>query len=341
MTKKDDSSTLDSIWPDGEKEKAQQRYEWGRRHELMLAFGDRLQVIEDPHRTKSDDFSGGRDLVGREVTLVGFAVRARSRTQARTKGVQPGYYLERSYAYVNDRGTVRMARTHLLRFPEAVWQERLEQHRATLPVLPEPEPEFVAELLDTGFWEGDLITIKFRRFVPSLKKVPLGTFREHPDAVMIAGTRYQFFKGAVDNIGAEPKFSVTSHLSRIEEGEYFAFELELVARGNLWREAHSEPLVFHDLAEEALFFLHQAKYVGEVRIRVNSSAELELASNQAREMIRQGKGHAFRWGWDLSSCGTDDGCVIYEFQNEELGARLRAATLEQGFRIPGDERPSS
>lgn len=318
--------------------RARQRDEWRRRHVLMLTFGDTLHVIEDRLQSKSYDGFNNHDLVGREVTLVGFAVRAWPRTRARIEGGRPGYYLDRSHAYVKDRGTVRRVPTRLLRFPEAVWQERLEQHRATIPALPEPEPEFVGELPDTGFWEGDLVTIKPLRYLPPLKKVPFGTFPEHPEAVMIAGARYQHFRDVVDHMGAEPTFSVTSHLSQIREGEYLTFQLNLVARGNLWREAHGEPLVFHDLAEEALFFLHQAKVVGEVRIRVNSSAELELASNQAREMIRLGRGHAFRWGWDLSGCGTDDSCVIYEFQSAELGARLRTATLEQGFRIPGDER---
>ncbi len=55
MANENTRSALDGVWPEGEKGKARQRYEWGRRHELMLTFSDRLQVIADPHRMKSDD----------------------------------------------------------------------------------------------------------------------------------------------------------------------------------------------------------------------------------------------------------------------------------------------
>lgn len=342
MTKMDDRSALDDkAHLDILEAIEQRRKEWRRRHELMLSIGDTVHVIDDPRRVMSDALFSDRDLVGRTVVVVGFAVRARSRARSRIEGGQPGYYLDKSRAYVGDRGTVRKTPTRLLRFPEATWQERLGQHRATLPLLPEPKPEFVCELPDTGIWEGDLVTIKpeTMRLRPLLK-VPFGTFAEHPEAVMIASVRYQHFRDVddVDHIGAEPKFAVTHHLGSDSEGAYNAFELTLVSRGNPWREAHGKPLVFHDLAEEALYFFHQAKPVGEIRIRTNNSAECERAGNQAYELINRGKGHAYRWSWDLSSCGTDDGCVIYEFPNADLGARLRTATLEQGFRIPGDER---
>lgn len=127
---------------------------------------------------------------------------------------------------------------------------------------------------------------------------------------------------------------LAERLGRKTERWHSARDLRLVCRGNLWRQAHGEPLLFDDLAEEALFFVGEAVSVPVRAPYWDINAQLAAAL----EAVRRGEAHGLRYSWEYIDGSSDPSWDAYRYPDADLGARLAKATLEEGFRIPGDER---
>ncbi len=171
----------------------------------------------------------------------------------------------------------------------------------------------VGDLPETKFCELDIVKI-VSHFGKPQPTVEIG---------MITNIRYN-----------DPHSQFAYGIQRLTEdgaetgGSYYAIseeDLELVERGNLWKELNGDPLTFKDINEEASF---------------------EKGRGRAKEVRNPANG-LYKWSLDELLTAIENGIVDaltvsqvpfsqrmsdhgYKFDNADLGARLRAETLK-GF----------
>ena len=290
-------------------------------------MGDRVTFV----KPKPPRLPGHDDVLvplGEEAVVARFGIRAVPR-QFPQGPLAPGFYLDRRHVFVRWRGTVRTVIAPGLRLPEVTWQTRYVAHAKAFPDTHAIPCERVADLPDGPFWEGDLVAPE-RGFLEGLRP---DTFRGHACAYGIEAIQYSDPPHILP-MNHAPYVSLAERLGRKTERRFSAGCLRLVRRGNLWRQAHGEPLAFDDLAEEALFFLGQA-----VRVAVQPAPlAIEVQRLAALDAVRRGEAHGVRYSWDFSGWGADEEWTAYRYPNADLGARIARATIEEGFQIPGDER---
>jgi len=216
---------------------------------LLMRPGDR--VVATCH--SETDSMGVPGFANKEGMIAGFGERSFGRT--RCFGVKPGVYRDLSSPQIvfdadkkkkryripshfvrlldPAREALRDRSAHLL--PDSAWRARVEKN-------------FLRDLPETPFWEGDLVL------------VPTGGFRMVHRTIAIidhdalATSRYP---------SSEKAFGVAEHIADSPEHWCSANELSLVQRGNVHRRHRGELLVFptgDELVEEAALAITVGAY---------------------------------------------------------------------------------
>lgn len=170
----------------------------------------------------------------------------------------------------------------------------------------------VGDLPETKFYELDIVRTKF----PDTERTGLRTrvaavqwgWEKHPNQV---GNVYQ-----IDWVDENGEYAGMGH-TYMNDGD-----LELVERGNLWKEFHGEPLVFKSLKEEIAFARGTGRYK---EIRNPASNLYSWTGREAIEAVRSGIADGFTMSG--SFFGLSPRPSLYKFENRDLGERVRQTTI--------------
>lgn len=262
---------------------------------------------------------------GTKATILGFSEIHYGRLG--NFGFKPGVYVNRAWVKV--------------RLPDGKeyceWSGRLEltdkdEHERRLAAfrkLQQEQPdnwqskEFLRELPETPFWEGDFVRTHGRSAVTSVySEMP----PDHDPAVFqIIGIDYHYLTERTQIGTKYPAYKISSKLGAGWNTSASEDEMVLVKRGPVWKFFHNEPITFGDIKEEAQFF-ESLGHTEEVRNPANnlyswSKEEVLLA-------IKSGLVHGFSVGSGFF--GNGPSINAKRFKNEDLGRRVAQATLE-GF----------
>lgn len=173
----------------------------------------------------------------------------------------------------------------------------------------------VGDLPETAFWEGDTVLITNGRFDDE--------YRQNLHT-QITGIEWYWDNRPyrvrwIDPVTGKDAGCGTSYINEAD--------LSLIARGNVWREAHGEPLIFRDIREEAAY----ASGTGRTEEVRNPANELySWTKDEALVAIK----HNIADGFSLSAgfFGSGTSINVIRFTDRDLGERIRAETLN-GFGV--------
>lgn len=239
--------------------------------------------------------------------------------------------------------------------------------RITLP------KERVADLPQTLFYAGDVVMISMmtyhkglrslyknnedasKRPPPHLNKLRVmdATFSssEHLSGFArheVVDGSYQQVRGVcLCNIQPEGRWDTYGCLV---EGPVAETHLDLKERGPVWKRLHNEPATFDTLVEEVNFSMLYGEYEAltpmphcEVGTGYRSPVEYPLSFEEALIRIKKGEGHGMMCAVDENDKAAVEHAVLIRFPNEDLGQRVRRATLEDRFfvwKAPYEPTPS-
>lgn len=245
-------------------------------------------------------------------------------------GNKPGVYVNRCWVKLRlQNGNEHTEYSGRLELVDKVEYARrlaeLHQFQAANPGEP-PKSEFLRDLPESQFWEGDLVRVHNRLGIPiSL----VGSSPDSdPNIFMVVSVDYDRISEEAKMIGRSyqaydisPKAGAGWRISVSKE------ELTLVERGRVWKHYNNEPISFSDIKEEASFF-DSLGHTDEVRNPVNSL--YCWTKEQVLDAIREGTVHGFSVASGFF--GAAPSIRAIRFRNEDLGRRVAKATLE-GFKI--------
>ncbi len=166
--------------------------------------------------------------------------------------------------------------------------------------------ERIGDLPETKFWELDIVSWKGKRYrIHSISYNGWGPEKRHCYSMEEVDENNVYKRNG--SLTVEPR------------------ELILIERGNVWREGHGEPLVFHSLEEEIRFAINMGR-ANEVRNPKNDlySWSLEEVLQAIRDDIVDG----FTGSTGLFS--DQKRLSARRFEDRNLGERIRQKTLD-GF----------
>ncbi len=217
--------------------------------------------------------------------------------------------------------------------------------------LPQPHylvGERMCDLPETYLWEGDTVRIsKVYAKGRSVRQLASEQIPGHPDAFRIMHVRFSRGTDLRESMNNEPHFSLTNRLFQYglttEEGQgrdsYWPESgLELVERGNLWRQFQGQPLVFGDLQEEATFFAFTRAFdeVTPQRVYNQYGERMDedfISLEEARRLVQDGRGHGIVADFFEKEKALIESHIVLRFHDESLGQRVARATLDNGFFI--------
>lgn len=192
------------------------------------------------------------------------------------------------------------------------------------------EDKFLRDLPETKFWEGDYVLVYDTSGVTSISAPNISSedFEsiqegEKPqNQLMVVGINWHWGKK-----GDSWTYSVSDNFDAGWNTYATEGNMELMARGNVWKYSHDESLSFGDLMEEASFF----KMMGQVESVRNPANDLyKWTKDEVLGAIKEGTVDAFTLGIiPLTSIKSID---AMRFNDRDLGERVREKTLA-GFNI--------
>jgi len=112
--------------------------------------------------------------------------------------------------------------------------------------------EFLRELPETPFWEGDFVRVHGRSVVTSgYNEVPP---ERDPDVFQVIGIDYNHLDGKTQIGTRYPAYSISDGLGSGWHASASEDNMTLVERGPVWKFYHGERPSFRDIKEEAYFF---------------------------------------------------------------------------------------
>lgn len=303
---------------------------WRLRH--LLRAGDAVTVLDNDESWRDRSYSLGRNHpTGATGVVVGFSVKSIGRFAYWWSTLKPGMYIDNEWVFVRiGESEVRHLRARHLQLQQDVLDIRLAEHRILQPDYSFVPGPFLRDLPETMFWEGDLVRLKDWKNIKEPGFAP-GSFQRHPDAYTVGSISWIRNRGDItETFDAYPKYTLEDRFYLKSASAYMDFQMELVERGNVWRLAHGEQPIFEDLAEEAIFHLLTRR----TKIIKRTFGGHEVARNV---LEGQSRGHGLRYWYEFEGWSSDYGFEVIEFQDEDLAARLRKATLEEGFLIPSKD----
>jgi len=172
----------------------------------------------------------------------------------------------------------------------------------------------IGDLPETKFWEGDIVKREFHDS-SELNRMRISSIQWHWDKDD-RGWCYNVEWVNEDNTYAR-RGSMYLH----------DYELELIERGNVWREAHNQPLYFNNFEEEVTFERLVGRYE---EVRNPKSKLYSWTKDEVLIAIKDGIVDGFSMPEGLF--GGERKIQTLRLKNRELGEKLRESTLK-GFGI--------
>lgn len=261
---------------------------------------------------------------GTRATVLGFSEIAWGRLGS--CGKQPGIYRNRAWCRIQlEDGSEHTEHTGRLDLVDSDdYKHRVDEWREAGGLNSHGEKQdFIRNLPDTPFWEGDLV----RRVEQSHMGVVTIIGPDKPgdlEIFTIVGIQYDRLDYIRNEGSPWPAYDISDKLGSCWRTSAPAHELVLVERGPVWKHFHNEIINFADLMEEANFYRMLGHY-DEVRNPANDlfswTLEEVLCAIKARTV------HGICVSQSLFGSGTSVQAIKYH--NEELGRRVATATLQE------------
>ncbi len=277
-------------------------------------------------RIGPDDRAGGYDPCpdGTEATVTGFEETLVPRL--RHWGQKPGVYRNRAQArlrFADGAEQVIASRCLSLadRGEEARRQETLlgpDAEKATR------QPDFLRDLPDTPFWEGDYVRFlhpRMRNAFPYLKPPgrPYG-------CAQVSLINYGWHGDPASPTGKSDMYSISAGLQGGASVIVAERSLGLVERGPVWKHFHGERIRFADLREEAEFYA----LLGLVTEVANPRSGIyDWTFKGLLGAIREGLVDGLMGGFRLDPSGPAKGehLTALRYHDRDLGRRVAQAML--------------
>jgi len=283
-----------------------------------LKIGDEV-VITIPKDSREWGYNPCPD--GTVAVVRGFATIPYGRLS--NFGHKPGIYVNREWVTVEFSD----GRTHsewvgrMDLVDKAEYQKRVAAFRKLQKSNPNywrDSKDFIEELPETPFWEGDVVEVTNPKLIQMTKGYP---------SIVVVSIEYSQLNDKTNNGSKWPAYRISDKLMA---GWYtYASEddLKLLERGDIWKYYHKQPISFENIQKEAEFF-SMLGHTDEVR---NPANELySWTKDQVLEAIQNGLVHGFAMASGFF--GTSPRVTAIRFRDEELGKRVASATLE-GFAL--------
>ena len=301
----------------------------------LLEVGDNV-IVTIPEDNRSWGYNPVPD--GSVGKVTGFGEISYSHTQS--FGQEPGVYENKCWVDISfkDGSTHNISNCFLEMKDKKEYDKRLKVFRKRQ----EEEGYYfgdknkLRDLPETPFWEGDFVHAKQRGQLIVVTDANVfdssgNVAKEHVDIDTFVVCRIDYnWLGRFCNDGVTPypAYSISSSMSGGWSTSCREDEMTLVARGNVWKYYHGEPITFKDLKEEADFY----RMIGKTKeVRNPKSMLYSWILEEALEAIKKGIAHGFTMGGSFF-CTDQNRISVLRFENEEVGKRVALATLE-GFNI--------
>lgn len=284
--------------------------------EKLMRVGDEV-VITIPQENREWGYNPCPD--GTKAKIFGFSEIYYGRLD--NCGLKPGVYVNRMWVKLRlpDGSEYTEFSDRLELTDKSEYERRLSEFRKRQQENPDSRQtnEFLRELPETPFWEGDFIRMRDR-------SASVLTERD-PDILQIIGIDYRYLIKKTDTRKKYSAYKISDKLGSGWHTFASADEMILVKRGPVWKFYHDKPITFGDIKEEANFF-ERLGHTEEIQNPANGL--YEWTKEEVLEAIQNGLVH----GFSVSSGFFGNGPSIRakRFRNEELGRRVAKATLE-GF----------
>ncbi len=288
----------------------------------LARIGDEVVVII-PQENREWGYDPCPD--GTKATIFGFSEIYYGRLG--NLGYKPGVYVNRAWAKVRlENGHEYSECTGRLELTDKIeYERRLAEFRKYQQENPDNwrSSEFLRDLPETPFWEGDFVHARGRSAITSVYgQMPPD---RDPDVFQIIGIDYEFLAEKTQIGTKYPAYRISSELGAGWNTSTREDDMVLVERGPVWKFFHDEPITFGDIKEEAQFFdlLGHAK-----EVRNPANGLFEWTKEEVLDAIRNGVAHGFLVNGGFFGSGPH--IQAKRFNNEDLGRRLALATIE-GF----------
>lgn len=227
---------------------------------------------------------------GTPLKVLSFGVIFHGRTN--NHGLPPGGYINTAWRFVEDaKGNQKCINTCYLKPSETALEVRLERQDLKCEELPE-----------TKFWEQDIVAT---------------AVGEH-----LTIRRINYTNVGAGEVEGELIYECDDEngWSRTPCGK----DLTLVERGNVWKRAHGEEMVFANIWEEAQFYIDVGEYE---EVREPKSEKYRWTNEEAMDAISDGIGHLVKSSAGVLTFG--DHIRVVTMKDEELGERFRQALIAE------------
>ncbi len=288
----------------------------------LMRVGDGVEITI-PQESREWGYNPCPD--GTQATILGFSEIHYGRLG--NFGFKPGVYVNRAWV------TVRLPNgQEYSEFSDRLELTDKDEHARRLAAfrkLQQEQPdnwyskEFLRDLPETPFWEGDFVRVRGHAGVMSVySEMPPD---RDPEVFQIIGIDYHYLTERTQIGTMYPAYKISSKLGAGWHTSASEVDMVLVERGPVWKFYHDERLEFGDLKEEAQFF-ESLGHTEEVRNPANNL--YSWTKDEVLEAIKSGLVH----GFSVSSgfFGGEPSISARRFKNEDLGRRVARATLE-GF----------
>ncbi len=266
---------------------------------------------------------------GTKATILGFSEMHYGRIK--NFGQKPGVYVNRSWVNLRFRdGREHQEWSGRLECTDKVeYEKRLAEYHESRKGKPFEfmTHEFIRELPETPFWEGDFVRVSARMGLTVITGPQDGLLiPRDPSRFQIVGIKYESLDQMTMVNTKYPAYDISDKLGAGWHTATNVDEMTLLERGPVWKYYHQEPIVFSSLKEEADFFT----MLGRTKeVRNPASGNYAWTKEEIIEAIKKGTVH----GMHGSSGFLGGGRVNAGwFLDEELGKRVAKATLE-GFGV--------
>lgn len=303
-----------------------QKKERQARHPHLLRIGDIVKIVHD----QWDQGNRWKEIqkypIGQTGRIVGFAIQSVCRFKRHAK-VAPGIYLNPAWPLVEVQKNVHSICADCISLSSDIWQERYTHSARSIPDSGKLYGARVGDLPDTEIWEGDVVELRPEMKIEQPEDLPLGTIPDHPSGLIACWMNFTRPGDVHESLETEPHVRVSDRLLCIEGSDGFPMSsLRRIQHGNVWRRAHDQPLIFHDLAEEAIFFYT----IGEATDVKSGRSEGGWDKQSGLQAIRAGRGHGLWRNRTPERISYN----LVKYDDPFLGKRIARATVQEGFRIP-------
>lgn len=260
---------------------------------------------------------------GTIATVIGFSESYRGRIH--NFGSKPGVYVNKMWVTIRlengFKDTKSSGDIELINKAEYARRvtafEKLQQEQSNNW----SENEFLRELPETPFWEGDFVC------VPKQDTSMIVICTETPPQDPLEIFQINRIDYLHTNEPNYPAYEISDRLGSGWHTSATADDIALLERGPVWKYYHGETITFNSIEEEAKFF-DLLGHDDEVRNPING--KYLWTKKEVLDAIRKGFAHGFSIS-DSIGTGTPRITALH-FRDEELGRRVAQATL-QGFKM--------